>query len=84
MSPTERIFRGKTSISAGTTSNDVHAPKTAVHTAPKSIAANVERIDLTRLKIRDGWRGGAWLRVEGGFSWKVRNRACQPFTASLG
>ena len=30
-------------------------------------------------KISDGWRGGAWLRVEGGISWKVRNRACQPF-----
>src|SRR6476661_5413804 len=34
--------------------------------------------------ISDGWRGRAWLRVEGGISWKVRNRACQPFAASLG
>jgi hypothetical protein len=27
-------------------------------------------------KISDVWRGGAWLWVEGGISWKVRNRAC--------
>ncbi len=24
-------------------------------------------------KISDGWRSGAWLRVEGGISWEVRN-----------
>ena len=28
------------------------------------------------------WRGRAWLRVEDGISWKVGNRACQPFAAS--
>jgi len=33
-------------------------------------------------KISYGWCGGASLRVEGGISWKVRNRPCQPFAAS--
>src|SRR6266446_482594 len=35
-------------------------------------------------KISDGWREGAWLRVEGGISLKVRSRDCQPFAASSG
>jgi hypothetical protein len=35
-------------------------------------------------KISDGWRGGARLRVEGGISWKVRNRGCQPFADGMG
>ena len=35
-------------------------------------------------KISDGWRGGAWLRVEGRISWEVRNRDCQAFAASFG
>ena len=41
-------------------------------------------------KISDGWPAaagklcGAWLRVEGGISWKMRKEACQPFAASHG
>jgi hypothetical protein len=35
-------------------------------------------------KMSDGWRESAWLRVEGGISWKVRNQSCQPFAPSLG
>jgi hypothetical protein len=35
-------------------------------------------------KISDAWRDSAWLLVEGGISWKVRSRDCQPFAASLG
>ena len=30
-------------------------------------------------KISHRWRGGGWLRVEGGISWKVRNRGYQSF-----
>jgi len=42
------------------------------------------RMGSNENKISDGWREGASLRVGGGISWKVRNRACQPFAASHG
>jgi hypothetical protein len=35
-------------------------------------------------EISDGWRGGAWRRVDVGISWKMRNRGCQTFAASHG
>ena len=35
-------------------------------------------------KMSDGWRERASLRVEGGISWKITNRSCQPFAPSLG
>jgi hypothetical protein len=41
------------------------------------------RVHLTRHKISDRTRERAWLRVEGGISWKVRNRVCQPFAGSV-
>jgi hypothetical protein len=60
-------------------------------TPHKSAGAAAEKPDSHRLahgsnenKISDGWRGGASLRVEGGISWKVMNRAGQPFAASFG
>ena len=28
--------------------------------------------------------GGAWLWIERGISWEVRNRGCQPFAESTG
>src|SRR5947209_18640316 len=28
-------------------------------------------------KMSDGWRGSAWLRVEGGISWQVWDGECQ-------
>jgi hypothetical protein len=34
--------------------------------------------------MSDGWREGAWLRVDGGISSKVRNQSCQPFAPSHG
>jgi hypothetical protein len=55
---------------------------------PRDVESNAitrgKQEHLTRHKISDRWRGGTWLRVEGGISWKVRNRACQPFAASSG
>jgi len=35
-------------------------------------------------KMSYGWRDGAWLRVEGGISSKIRDQVFQPFDASLG
>ena len=35
-------------------------------------------------KMSDGWRESAWLQVDGGISWKVRTRGCQPFAPSHG
>jgi hypothetical protein len=35
-------------------------------------------------KMSDGWRESAGLRLEGGISWQVRNRGCQPFAPSPG
>jgi hypothetical protein len=51
---------------------------------PNGVINNERSKPPNENKISDGWRGGAWLRVEGGISWKVRNRACQPFAASHG
>jgi len=29
--------------------------------------------------MSDGWRESAWLRVEGGISWRKWNQSCQSF-----
>jgi hypothetical protein len=57
----------------------------------KNINASTKAINWERIiegpnenKISDGWRDSASLRVEGGISWKVRDRDCQTFAASFG
>jgi hypothetical protein len=35
-------------------------------------------------KMSDGWRESAWLRVEGGVSWKIWSQSCQPFAPPHG
>src|SRR5438552_2202485 len=66
----------------GTPFSRVHFCAKAAVQQIRSVAMTKWRMGSTRTRSATAGGGGAWLRVEGGIPWKVRNRSCQPFAGS--